>query len=49
MKIRNVLHKELRRFIEDDNKGGIQASVAEKLHRMISFLEDMQKETELNH
>ena len=47
MRIRNVLHKGLRRFIERDDKGGIQAAVAEKLRRMISFLQDMQKETEL--
>jgi toxin HigB-1 len=47
MKIRNVLHKGLRCFIEDDDKSGIQAAVAEKLRRMISFLQDMQKETEL--
>jgi proteic killer suppression protein len=47
MRIRNVLHKGLRRFIEDDDKSGIQAAVAEKLRRIISFLQDMQKETEL--
>ena len=47
MKIRNVVHKGLRRFIEDDNKGGIPAATAEKLRRMISFLQDMQKEAEL--
>jgi proteic killer suppression protein len=47
MRIRNVLHKGLRRFIEDDDKSGIQAAVAEKLRRMISFLQDMQEETEL--
>ena len=47
MKIRNVLHKGLRRFIEDDDRSGIQAAVAEKLRRMISFLQDMQRETEL--
>jgi proteic killer suppression protein len=47
MRIRNVLHNGLRRFIEDDDKSGIQAAVAEKLRRMISFLQDMQKETEL--
>jgi proteic killer suppression protein len=47
MKIRNVLHKGLQRFIEDDDKGGIQAAVADKLRRMISFLQDMEKETEL--
>jgi proteic killer suppression protein len=47
MRIRNVLHKGLRRFIEDDDKSGIRAAVAEKLRRMISFLQDMEKETEL--
>ena len=47
MKIRNVLHKGLRRFIEDDDRSGIQAAVAERLRRMISFLQDMQRETEL--
>ena len=47
MRIRNVLHKGLRRFIEDGDKSGIQAVVAEKLRRMISFLQDMEKETEL--
>jgi hypothetical protein len=41
MRIRNVLHKGLRRFIEDDDKSGIQAAVAEKLRRMISFLQDI--------
>ena len=47
MRIRNVVHKGLRRFIEDDDKSGIQATVAQKLRRMISFLQDMQKEAEL--
>jgi toxin HigB-1 len=47
MRIRNVVHKGLRRFIEDDDKSGIPAAVAEKLRRRISFLQDMQKETEL--
>jgi proteic killer suppression protein len=47
MRIRNVQHKGLRRFIEDDDKSGIQAVVAEKLRRMISFLQEMQKEIEL--
>jgi proteic killer suppression protein len=41
MRIRNVLHKGLRRFIEDNDKGGIQAAVADKLRRTISFLQDM--------
>jgi len=47
MRIRNVLHKGLRRLIEDDDASGIQAAIAEKLRRMISFLQDMEAENEL--
>ena len=47
MKIRNVVHKGLRRFIEDDDASGLQAAVLEKLRRIISFLQDMQREDEL--
>ena len=47
MKIRNVVHKGLRRFIEDDDVSGIQAGVREKLRRMISFLQDMERGEEL--
>ncbi|MFL5258743.1 MAG: type II toxin-antitoxin system RelE/ParE family toxin [Hyphomicrobiales bacterium] len=47
MKIRNVVHKGLRRFIENDDAAGLQASVLPKLRRMISFLQDMEREDEL--
>jgi proteic killer suppression protein len=47
MRIRNVVHKGLRRLIENDDASGIQAAVAEKLRRMISFLQDMEKQDEL--
>ena len=47
MKIRNVVHKGLRRFIEDDDASGIQAAVAPKLRRIVSFLQDMEREEEL--
>lgn len=47
MRIRNVLHKGLRRLIEEDDAGGIQATIADKLRRMISFLQDMEREDEL--
>ncbi|WP_282571699.1 type II toxin-antitoxin system RelE/ParE family toxin [Neorhizobium turbinariae] len=49
MRIRNVLHKGLRRFILDDDTSGLQPAVVPKLRRMISFLQDMQKEDELRH
>ena len=47
MKIRNVVHKGLRRFIEDDNPRGLQPAVVPKLRRIVSFLQDMGGEVEL--
>ena len=47
MNIRNVIHKPLRRLIEDDSANGFQPVVAAKLRRMISFLQDMNEEDEL--
>lgn len=47
MKIRNVVHKGLRRLIEEDDASGVQAAVVEKLRRILSFLQDMEREDEL--
>jgi proteic killer suppression protein len=47
MKIRNVVHKGLRRFIEDDDAAGLQPAVVAKLRRIVSFLQDMEREEEL--
>jgi proteic killer suppression protein len=47
MRIRNVLHKGLRRLIENNDPSGVQAGTADKLRRMISFLQDMEREEEL--
>jgi toxin HigB-1 len=47
MKIRNVIHKGLRRFIEDDDASGLQPAVVTKLQRIVSFLQDMEQEEEL--
>ena len=47
MKIRNVVHKGLRRFIEHDDASGLQPPVVEKIRRMISFLQDMAREDEM--
>ena len=43
MRIRNVVHKGLRRLIEDDDTSGGQAAVAAKIKRMVSFLQDMER------
>lgn len=47
MKIRNAVHKGLRRLIEDDDASGVQPAVADKLRRIVSFLQDMAREDEL--
>lgn len=47
MKIANVIHKGLRRFIEADDSSGLPPAVVEKLRRMVSFLQDMAHEDEL--
>ena len=47
MKIRNVLHKGLRQFIEDDSAAALQPAVVPKLRRILSFLQDMEREEEL--
>ena len=47
MKIRNVIHKGLRRFIEDDDESGLQPAVIVKVRRMVTFLQDMEMDDEL--
>ena len=47
MRIRNVLQKGLRRFIEDDDATGLQAAVVPKVRRIVTFLQDMEREDEL--
>ena len=47
MKIRNVIHKGLRRFIEEDDTVGLPSAAVPKLRNMVSFLQDMEREEEL--
>ncbi|MCC6694925.1 MAG: type II toxin-antitoxin system RelE/ParE family toxin [Candidatus Hydrogenedentes bacterium] len=47
MKIGNVVHRGLRRFIEEDDASGLQPAVVPKLKRILSFLQDMEREDEL--
>ena len=47
VRIRNVIHKGLRRFIADEDASGLQPAVVEKVRRMVSFLQDMEREDEL--
>lgn len=47
MKIANVIHKGLRRLIANDDASGLQPAAAEKIRRIVSFLQDMEREDEL--
>lgn len=47
MRIRNVIHKGLRKFIEEDNSAGLQPAVINKLRKIVTFLQDMEHEDEL--
>ena len=47
MRIRNVVHKGLRKLIEDDNAAGLQPAVADKLRKIVSFLQEMEHEDAL--
>ncbi len=41
MKIRNFTHKGLRRLYEEDNAKGVPAAAADKLRKMLAFLDGM--------
>lgn len=47
MKIRNVVPKALRRFIEDDDSAGLPPAIVPKVRRIVSYLQDMAHEDEL--
>ena len=42
-----MVHKGLRRFIENDDASGLQPTVVEKVRRIITFLQDMEREDEI--
>jgi toxin HigB-1 len=45
--IRNIRHKGLRRFVEDDNASGLPADFVEKIRNIISFLQEMETSDEM--
>lgn len=47
MRIRNVRHRGLRRFIERDDASGLPPAFVEKVRNIISFLQDMGNVDEL--
>ncbi len=42
-----MIHKGLRRFIENDDVSGLQPAVVGKIRRMVSYLQEMDEEEEL--
>jgi proteic killer suppression protein len=47
MKIRNVIHRGLRRFMERNDASGLAPSVIEKVRNILSFLQEMEDAQEL--
>jgi proteic killer suppression protein len=47
VKIRNFVHKGLKRFYEEDSAKGVPPETADKLRKMLAFLDDMQDPEEL--
>ena len=47
MKLRDFAHKGLKRLYEEDNAKGVPASAADKLRKMLAFLDAMVDEEEL--
>ena len=47
MKIRNVIHRGLRRFIARDDTSGLPPMVVEKVRNIVTFLQEMEDPREL--
>ena len=47
MKIRNVVHRGLRRFAQRNDPSGLAPAVAEKVRNILTFLQEMEDSQEL--
>lgn len=47
MKIRNVLHRGLRRFIQHNDAAGLAPAVVERVRNILTFLQEMEDAGEL--
>ena len=47
MRIRNFAHKSLKRLYAEDNAKGVPPDTAEKIRKMLAFLDDMEEPEEL--
>jgi proteic killer suppression protein len=48
MRIRNIVHKGLKRLYSEDNRKGVPADAVDKLRKMLAFLQDMEDADELH-
>jgi proteic killer suppression protein len=49
MKIRNVVHRGLRRFIQNNDASGLAPAVVERVRNILTFLQEMEDARELRH
>jgi len=47
VKIRNIVHKGLKRLYAEDNAKGVPPDIVDKLRKMLAFLDDMEAPEEL--
>ena len=47
VKIRNIVHKGLKRLYSEDSTKGVPPDTVDKLRKMLAFLDDMQEPEEL--
>ncbi|MEO7143540.1 MAG: type II toxin-antitoxin system RelE/ParE family toxin, partial [Bryobacteraceae bacterium] len=47
MRIRNFVHKGLKRLFVDDSSKGVPPDAVDKLRRMLAFLQDIEDQEEL--
>lgn len=47
MRIRNIIHKGLRRLYHEDDRKGVSADTVDKLRKMLAFLQDMENAEEV--
>jgi toxin HigB-1 len=47
VKVRNIVHKGLKRFYSEDSTKGVPPDTVDKLRKMLAFLDDMQEPEEL--
>ena len=47
VKIRNIVHRGLKRLYAEDNAKGVPPDTVNKLRKMLAFLDDMQEQEEL--